>query len=64
MQRESLFLININLEKCVIKLLTITLMHQNLFLNAVRLKNMCDKAVNIYLSAIKYVPDHCKTEEM
>ena len=25
---------------------------------------MCDKAVNIYLSAIKYVPDHCKTEEM
>ena len=37
---------------------------KNLFLNAIRLKIMCDKAVNDYLSAIQLVPDRYKTREM
>ena len=43
-------------KKWVIKLLIITFMHLNLFLNTIKLKK-CEKAVNIFPSTIEYVPD-------
>ena len=36
-------------------------MRQNLFLNAIRVKKMCDKAVHTYPSTLKVVPEYCKT---
>ena len=49
------------INNCVLKLLTITVMRSNLFLNAIRLKKFCYKAVNAHPSTIQFVPECYKT---
>ena len=39
-------------------------MHYNFFLSAIRLKKMCDKAVDTHPHKIKYVTELYKTQEM
>ena len=39
-------------------------MHENFFLNTIRLKKVCDKAVDTHPATIKYVPECYKTQEM
>ena len=53
----TLFLTTTKIKKYVIKQLIITLMRQNLFLKAIRLKKMCDEAFNKSLYAFFYILD-------
>ena len=39
-------------------------MYQNLFLNATRLKKMCDKAIGTYPYTIQSVPESYQTQEV
>ena len=48
------------IKKCVIKQLILP----SLFLNSIRLKTMCNKAVDTYPSTIKFVPECYKAQEM
>ena len=52
-----LFLIDVKLEKCVTVLFPKIRFQYHMFLINITLKQMCDKAVDYCLTALKFVPD-------
>ena len=59
-----MFLTTKEIKKCVTQQFSITLMHYNLSLNSLRLKKMCDEAVNRCFFVFHSIPDWYKTQEM
>ena len=60
----NLYLIAVRLKKCVKKLLILIFLQCSLFLINFKTQEMCDKATDAYLPALKFVPNWFVTNKM